>query len=124
MTARRSLGDVGERVARHHLEARGLQVTATNVRVASGEIDILASDPSSGDLVFVEVRTRRAAPGLAAESITPAKLRRMWRCAMDYCEANARNPETARLDLVTLELDGAGSVVAVDHLAGLEFAES
>src|SRR5690606_9519504 len=67
MTAKRQLGDFGERVARHHLEARGFAVTAANVRLPAGEIDLLAHDGS--DLVFVEVRTRRAGAGSAAETI-------------------------------------------------------
>lgn len=118
MTAKRALGDFGERVARHHLEARGYTIIATNVRVPSGEIDLLARD--GADLVFAEVRTRRAATGGAAESVTPVKLRRMWQCAMDYCEANGADPEGVRLDLVTLDLDASGHVAAVDLLRGLE----
>lgn len=119
MTARRELGQFGERVARHRLEAAGMRVVETNVRVASGEIDLVARDPG-GELVFVEVRTRRGAPGAAAESLAPAKLQRMWRCAMEYCERDSADPERARLDLVTIELDASGRAVSVDHLVGLE----
>jgi putative endonuclease len=118
VTPRRKLGDFGERVARHRLEASGLEVIAANVRVASGEVDLLARD--GPDLVFVEVRTRRAGPGAAAETVTPAKLRRMWRCAMDYCEANGRDPDAVRLDMVTIDLDAAGRLQASEHFRGLE----
>jgi hypothetical protein len=52
--------------------------------------------------------------------VTPVKLRRMWQCAMDYCEANGADPEGVRLDLVTLDLDASGHVAAVDLLRGLE----
>ena len=120
MTARRDLGDFGERVARHHLEANGLQVLALNVRLASGEVDLVAHDQESRELVFVEVRTRRAGHGSAAETVTPTKLHRMWRCAMDYCEANAADPELVRLDLVTLDLAPSGAVVGLEHFRGLE----
>jgi putative endonuclease len=121
VTARRDLGNFGERVARHHLESHGLRVLSTNVRVAAGEIDLLASE--AGDLVFVEVRTRRAGAGSAAETVTPVKLRRMWQCAMDYCEAKGHDPDAVRLDLVSIDLDGDGRVVSVDHQRGLELPD-
>jgi putative endonuclease len=120
VTARKDLGNFGERVARHHLEERGLAVVAVNVRVPAGEIDLVAEDRGSGETVFAEVRTRRAGPGAAAETLTPAKLRRMWQCAMEYCEREGHSPEAARLDLVSIDLDGSGRVVAIDHICGLE----
>lgn len=122
MTApRRSLGEFGERVAAHRLEARGLRILERNIRVPSGEIDLLAED--GDDLVFVEVRTRRATPGLAAETMTPAKLRRMWQCAMDYCERTATDPARARIDLVAIDLDRRGRVQAVAHFPALEIPD-
>ncbi|MEO9256449.1 MAG: YraN family protein, partial [Tepidiformaceae bacterium] len=95
VTARKLLGDFGERVAAHKLEALGMEILERNVRTRRGEIDLVARD--ADDMVFVEVRTRRAVPGLAAESLSGIKLRRMWQCAMDYCEANGIAPERARI---------------------------
>ncbi|MFN0147723.1 MAG: YraN family protein [Dehalococcoidia bacterium] len=122
MTARRDLGDFGERLAAHRLEAAGLTVLARNVRVPAGEIDVVARD--GGDMVFVEVRTRKAPPGAAAESLTPSKLQRMWRCAMEYCEDQSIDPESVRLDLVSIDLDRAGRVTTVEHFRGLEVPEA
>lgn len=118
MTPRRRFGDFGERVAANRLEAAGMRILARNVRVRGGEIDLLAED--ADDLVFVEVRTRRAANGAAVESLTPAKLRRMWRCAMVYCDDNAIDPARARLDVISIDLDAAGTVRDVWHYRGME----
>lgn len=118
VTSRRQLGDFGERVAAHHLEAAGLRIIARNVRVPGGEIDLLAEEAE--DLVFVEVRTRKAADGSAAESLNAAKLRRMWRTAMTYCDANEVDPARARLDVVGVDLDAAGRVVDVFHYRAME----
>jgi putative endonuclease len=117
VTERQDLGDFGERVARHRLEADGMQVLATKVRVASGEIDLLAREGE--DLVFVEVRSRRVGAGSAAETLTPTKLRRMWQCALDYCETEGADPELIRLDVVCLDLE-RGRVVGVEHLRGID----
>jgi putative endonuclease len=119
VNARRELGDRGEEMAAQRLLGAGLAIVERNVRVPSGEIDLVAIDGL--DLVFVEVRTRRAAPGLAAESIGAAKLQRMWRCAMEYCEDRGRDPDRARLDLVSVDLPGArGGSALIEHFRGLE----
>ena len=118
MNDRHELGRFGERVAAHRLEASGMTVVARNVRTPGGEIDLVAHD--GDDVVFVEVRTRRAAPGLAAESLGPPKLRRMWQCAMDYCEAAAIAPERARVDVVSIDLGPGGQAAHVEHFRGIE----
>lgn len=118
VTARKAMGDFGERVAAHRLEAAGMTVIGRNVRVPGGEIDIVARD--GADLVFVEVRTRRALPGVAAESVDETKLERMWTCAMAYCEREDVDPETVRIDVVSIDLDRAGRVAAVEHFRGVE----
>ncbi|MCK9518253.1 MAG: YraN family protein [Dehalococcoidia bacterium] len=121
MTARQQLGAFGERLAVHRLEAAGLRIVARNVRVPAGEIDILAED--GDDLVFVEVRTRRSIPGVAAESLTPTKLRRMWQCAMDYCERESADPERVRIDVVSIDLGRGGRVEVVEHFRGVEIPD-
>jgi putative endonuclease len=121
VSARQELGDFGERVAAHRLEALGLQVIARKVRTRGGEIDIVARD--GDDVVFVEVRTRRNVPGVAAESLAPLKLRRMWQCAMDYCESAGVAPERARIDVVSIDLGPRGETAHIEHFRGLEIPE-
>jgi putative endonuclease len=117
VNARQRLGEFGERIAAHRLEAAGMQLVARNVRTPTGEIDFIARD--GDDLVFVEVRTRRAVPGLAAESLSPAKLQRMWQCAMDYCDTNGLPPEHARLDVVSIDLGPRGAADHIEHFKGV-----
>lgn len=118
MNARQELGAFGERVAAHHLEAAGMTIVDRNVRISRTEVDLIARD--GNDLVFVEVRTRRNAPGLAAESIIPAKLQRIWGFALAYCERDGHDPGTIRLDVVVVELDGRGLAENVEHFRGVE----
>ncbi|MEO6397211.1 MAG: YraN family protein [Tepidiformaceae bacterium] len=121
MTARKALGDFGERVAAHRLEAEGLRILARNVRTPAGEIDLVAEDGT--DLAFVEVRTRRELRGAAAESLTPAKLQRMWRCAMEYCERHELLIDRARIDLLSIDLGPNGEAARVEHFRGLEIPD-
>jgi putative endonuclease len=106
-------GRAGEALARRTLEARGYHILASNWRARGelrGEIDLVATE--GGDLVFIEVKTRRsAAYGSAAEAITPAKARRLLALAQAYiaeaCSAGGPEPSW-RIDVVTIEIDRAG----------------
>jgi putative endonuclease len=95
-----------------------MRIIARNVRTPSGEIDLLAQD--GDDLVFCEVRTRRSLPGDAAESLTGAKLVRMWQCGLDYCEANDLDPDCIRVDVISLDLGPNGTVNGIEHFRGVD----
>ncbi len=121
MNRRQQLGAFGERVAGHRLEAAGLKIVDRNARTPSGEIDLVARDGE--DIAFVEVRTRRAERGTAAESLDTRKLQRMWRCAMEYCEEQGLDPECVRIDLVSLDIGAGDSVAHIEHFRGLEIPD-
>jgi len=104
---RRETGILGERLAARFLRERGYTVTETNYRCSEGEADIVARQ---GDvLVFVEVRTRRSLRfGTPEESITAAKKEKLRAVAACYREEHEDLPESWRIDVVAVELDGAG----------------
>ena len=119
---RRALGATGERLARRHLEARGLAILDTNFRTRHGELDIVAAD--SRCLVFCEVKTRAGAGSDELgpfAAIGPAKRRRLRLMAREWL---ARRGDAApwrselRFDAIGIELDRAGRLMALDHLEG------
>lgn len=57
MSDAQTLGARGERVAAKTLAARGLRIIARNTRIQGVEIDLIAYDPSTDELVVVEVKT-------------------------------------------------------------------
>ena len=94
-----SRGDSGEALAAAFLERRGLRILSRNYRCRFGEIDLVAESGST--LVFVEVRARRSdAFGGPAESITPAKRRRLVAAARHYLAAAGER--AARFDVVLI----------------------
>jgi putative endonuclease len=122
VTERRNLGDFGERVAAHRLQSMGMRILGRNVRVGRIEADIIAED--GPEIVFVEVRTRRGQAGLAAESLDPAKLQRMWQLAMTYCDRRDIDPANARIDVIAVDLEGSGAVRTIEHFRGIEIPEA
>lgn len=131
---RRALGATGERLARTHLEARGLTVLDTNFRTRHGELDIVAADRRC--LVFCEVKTRIARgrrpdargprPDPQAElgpfaAIGPRKRRKLRLLAREWLArrgADAPWRPELRFDAVGVELDERGRLVRIDHLEG------
>jgi putative endonuclease len=83
----KKVGSDGERVARAHLERLGWRVVASNYRCSSGEMDIVAEEPTGdGDvLVFVEVKTRRGSGhGTPIEAVDVRKLERLRNIALAF----------------------------------------
>ena len=111
------IGRVGEELARHHLEAGGYRVVASNYRCRWGEIDLVARDGE--EWVFVEVRTRRSDTyGGPEESVTEAKARRLILAAQDFLAQSAEagdDPEW-RIDLVAIRLGAGRRVLSIKHM--------
>ena len=124
---RRALGAAGERLARTHLEARGLTLLDTNCRTRHGELDIVAADARC--LVFCEVKTRIVRSGRAEGrselgpfgAIGPRKRHRLRLLAREWLAQNGKTtpwrPEL-RFDAVGVEVDERGRLLRIDHLEG------
>ena len=99
---RRAFGDLGERLAAQHLEAKGYRIVERNYRRAEGEIDIIARGERHAGLRRSEVAARLGM-GTAGESITPAKAARMVALAEAYADERragrcaAHRPDRDRL---------------------------
>lgn len=106
-----SLGQQGEEVAAHYLQAKGYKILERNYRCRSGEVDIVAEE--KGDLVFVEVKSRRSKRyGNPAEAVTPRKQGQISKAALCYLGDRHRG-RAARFDVVTVQFSG-GRVTEVE----------
>ena len=80
-----------------------------------GEIDLIAT--RGGDLVFVEVRSRRgSSAGTPEESITGRKAAHLRAAAAAYSQQHPDAPENQRIDAVVIELDAKGRVLRVEQI--------
>ena len=107
----RSAGGDAEARAAVFLAAKGLKIIERNYRCKFGEIDLIARNGAT--VVFVEVRARTSqAYGGAAESITPAKRRRLLAAARHYL-ARQRTHCACRFDVVLM----SGSPQQIEWIA-------
>ena len=122
---RKQLGRAGEEMAQRTLQEAGLTILTRNWRCAEGELDIVAQERApdyvrGGEicdwLVLVEVRTRRGlAYGTALASITPRKAAKLRQVSHRYVQATGWSGPW-RIDVVGIQMDGQGRLLAVDHL--------
>jgi putative endonuclease len=127
-TARRQLGDEGEKLAEDFLKSKGFRILERQTRIGRlGEIDLVTIDPASPTgfrgtapaLVFIEVKTRRdTAFGSPEEALTASKLRRLAACAQAWRTARGWTKHPWRLDVIAIDLTGREPVIR--HLQGIE----
>jgi putative endonuclease len=104
----KTLGKRGEKLAARTLKRMGMKILAENYRCPSGEIDIIALDPttrSSGreTIVFVEVKTRSDDSYNTPESAVDAsKRRRIRKAARYYLSHHPSDEYSIRYDIVAI----------------------
>ena len=115
---RRAFGDSGEDLAAAFLERAGMTVLDRNVRTAVGEADIVAEE--TGEIVFVEVKTRQSDEfGWPEESITPTKFRHMQLTAEAILSERGWESRFWRLDVIAIRIPDGGEPEIV-HLRNVD----
>jgi putative endonuclease len=117
--ARLRLGSRAEQLVARRLERAGWRLVGRNVRLPSGELDIVGLDGST--LVFVEVKAGRAGatvgPELPAHAVGRRKQLKLRRLAREWI-AERRGPSGVsgyRFDVVGVRF-GPDGLADVDHV--------
>lgn len=86
------LGQLGEQIARKHLEEQDYLFVEANYQTRFGELDLIMRD--SGGLVFVEVKTRQENNLIAPnDDLTDEKLEKMEATIEAYLEEQEREED-------------------------------
>ena len=114
------LGRAGEALATEHLLRLGYEIVERNYRTRWGELDIVARVGAT--LAFCEVKTRRAGgrAGGPFDAVGPGKQARVRKMAGRWLMDRRDRPYAAviRFDAIGVTVDGAGGLVALEHLEG------
>lgn len=106
----RDIGFSHEKDIAAWLVNKGYAIEAVNFSNKLGEIDIIARHENF--IVFVEVRYRSSSDyGLAQETVTPAKQRRIAKAALSYLKMKKISGLDVRFDVIAV-----GPDKAVDHI--------
>jgi len=96
-------GKHGEKKAALFLKKHGYEIVQHNFRCAIGEIDIIARE--RGELVFVEVKTRKSNDlGYPEQAVGLKKQKKISQVAAYYLQKNDLTDAHARFDVVAITL--------------------
>jgi putative endonuclease len=110
---------MGEALAVDHLRKMGLRILDRNWRCRYGELDVIASDPATGTLVFVEVKTRTGdGYGGLAQAVTPRKVGRLRRLAGLWLAGHDGGWAAVRIDVIGVRV-GRRRTPEIAHLQGV-----
>lgn len=104
MKTARLIGFDQESRACAYLQQQGLTLVAKNVCFRGGELDLIMRDKETWVCVEVKFRSK-SHYGIAAETISPAKIRRMGAAFQRYLSDNGVNPSMAPMRLDALVID-------------------
>ncbi len=102
----RTIGKIGENLAKAFLENQGYQVWEQNYRFERGEIDIIAWDPEEQCIVFCEVKTfQKPSFQQGYERISPQQRRQIEKVARFFLFERDLVSVPARFDLIEVILE-------------------
>lgn len=118
---KQKLGKLGENYAENYLVSKNYQIIKTNYYTRFGEIDIIAIDPITKEIAFVEVKTRTSNEfGSPAEAITRTKKQRLFKTALHFLNSSTKKLSRYwRIDVIGLELDQKNSLKKINHLKNI-----
>ena len=113
MAEHNDFGRWGEQKAADHLTAEGYRVMERDWRHGHRDIDIIAAD--GGELVFVEVKTRRGNTPVSPElAVDRRKMKSMATAANAYVKTR-RIGLPLRFDIIAVTGDG-GESCTINHI--------
>ncbi len=97
-----NIGKEGEKIAIKYLRQKGYKILATNYYVyKKGEIDIIALKEK--EIIFVEVKTRKAKNSMPEFSVNNKKRHKMYITAMNFLYKNKQYKDyLIRYDIIAI----------------------
>ncbi len=111
----------GEEIAEEYLTGQGMRCLERRYREKAGEIDLVMEDGDT--LVFVEVKARFSGTeeGNGLRAVTPAKRKRIAKCAMLYLMRHGALNRSVRFDVVEINREGVMHVPDAFQPGGMMF---
>lgn len=106
---KRSVGNIGEKMALAYLRKQGYELVKKNYRCPYGEIDIIARHQNT--LVFIEVKYRRStAYGYPMEAVNGYKQQKIYKTALWFISSE-QIEGAFRFDVISILGDDINHIV-------------
>jgi putative endonuclease len=106
MTTAHKLGKQGEKIACDYLKTGGFLILDKNWHSGKyGEIDVVAQDNLTKEIVFVEVKTRDTSTEDAKELLTSKKQQQIYKLAQSYLFLKKLEDYACRFDVIAIKIN-------------------
>lgn len=100
----KTMGKLGEEVAKEYLKKQGIRVIENNYRNKYGEIDIIAKEKDT--IVFAEVKSRSSIKyGFPCEAVNILKQHKIKTIALYYIQNHGLKAPKMRFDVIEVYFD-------------------
>ena len=100
---KKRIGKIGEDIASKYLENRGYSIIERNFSCKNGEIDIIAFDNETNEIVFIEVKTRTNINyGYPIEAVTKIKQKHIVSASKFFIYSHNLNKFNIRFDIIEI----------------------
>lgn len=115
---KKELGNLGEKIAQNYLLKNNYQIVAKNYHGRHGEIDIIAQEKISAELVFLEVKSRTSRQyGFPEEAVNGLKKYHLIHTAEKFLwQNNYSANQSYRFDTIALEIDLVNRQARLKHI--------
>jgi len=114
LTAKKTIGNFGEQIARDFLARRGYKIIDSNKKIGRREIDIITA--INGTMVFVEVKTLATAWLTPAEEmLTRRQIEIIKKAIHLYCRNYRINMDNTRLDFISININRQTKKAKLKH---------
>lgn len=111
----RKKGSRGEKLACDYLKENNFSILEQNWRSGKyGEIDIIALDNKTNELVFVEVKSRSTSIEEAKELVTKSKQSKLYKLANSYLYLNKKENPACRFDVIAIKITNEN--IEMEHI--------
>lgn len=101
MYFKQRVGKIGENLACRYLKENNYKILERNFNCRQGEIDIIAKDKSTKELVFIEVKTRSSFKyGNPSDAVNKGKKKHIYDTAKFYIFKNRLQNSAIRFDVI------------------------
>ncbi len=115
-------GKHGEELAKKFLSKHGYDILEEHWQKRTGEIDIIAMDNGTKELVFVEVKTRTSTKfGWPEEKVTRKKRENIRKTAQLYLLENGHETDGEwRVDVISIIINKTRNKAEITHFKGIQ----
>lgn len=110
-----NLGKESEKIAFSYLKKNKFKILNQNWRSGRfGEIDLIAEDINTKEIVFVEVKSRKTSISHAKELVTDKKQAKLYKLAKSYLYLNKKLGLPCRFDVIAIKIND--KEVELEHI--------